>query len=122
MFLRARTGESLQALMSTALDLEADLKRSKGGNKNHNTTANSGVAERKQDPNREPCKKCKRWKFVWDNCPCGQPAHKKRPGWASQKKVQQVTVNEATLQEDDICASDVEAEHCEEMSIEEQDF
>lgn len=65
-FLRARKDESLQSLMGVALDLEADLKRSKPARNNPPTHALP------QNPNRKPCEKCKRWKFTWDNCTnCG---------------------------------------------------
>ena len=121
MFLRARAGESLQSLMSTALDLEADLKRSKNVPRNQGSASTTGVVERKQDPNREPCKKCKKWKFVWDNCSCGQLAHKKRLAGMGPRRVQQVTVNEAELHqytEDD----EGKVGCCEQVETAEADF
>ena len=77
--LRVRETQSLQQLMSLALDLEVDLKRQKYTRPTftHPTTTTPQNPSRGpngivQNPNRKPCEKCGRWKFMWDACTnCG---------------------------------------------------
>ena len=116
--------------MGAALDLAADLKRTKG-----TATVRSGGAQAgSQNPNRKPCKKCKRWRYVWDTCTgCGAPPLQKRPSDRNsapappRRRVQEVVVQEVTenpdLVDDDVSMG--EGEDYVEAGVfaeEEQDF
>ena len=95
--------------MGAALDLAADLKRTKGSAASRSGGAQAGP----QNPNRKPCEKCKRWRYVWDTCTgCGAPPLQKRPSDRAsapgppRRRVQEVVVqevnDEVAAEEDDV--------------------
>ena len=107
-FLRARSSEPLQVLMAAALDLEADLKSARtAARPTHITTtttpsggrgSNGGMV---QNPNRKPCEKCRRWKFMWDACTnCGQAGTGKRPADHRSNSAPRRRVSELAIAEE----------------------
>ena len=89
-------------LMAAALDLEADLRRNKAAARTSTTQNAGGANSRPQDPNRKPCKDCKKWRYIWDLCTrCGAPPLVKKGGdrsaatSAPRRRVQELVVQEA---------------------------
>ena len=100
LFLRARADQGLQALMATALDLDADMKRTKIAARPTIPSSSTGPSTRPQDPNRKPCTECKKWKYVWDTCPqCGAPPTQKKGDRPASKPMPRRRVQELTVQE-----------------------
>ena len=89
--------------MSTALDLEVDLKASRPARAAHVApTGGKGPTHGMvQNPNRKPCDKCRRWKFIYDACHnCGQPGTGKRPTDARPPSTPRRRVNELVITEE----------------------
>ena len=98
LFLRARREDSLQALMATALDLEADMKRTKLQTRTNPGGTQQQQQPRYQNPDRKPCNTCGKWKLYYDACPncgaAGQPKRAANKQAPPRKRASEVVVQE----------------------------